>query len=162
MRRTFKREVRDYVIVERYKRRPWKEIVAGIRDKFAIEPPSIRIMQRWFRDYQGAVADPTGVKFVAQVIEDAATEAKPLAQARMLGEVFPLWSYLQGSPHKLNVYEAGLVAMWRFFESQIGQENLDRTYSVYRELRDELPQQLVTWPPPGWTYEKVKEERSQQ
>ena len=77
MRRSFKREVRDYVIVERYKKKPWKEIVAGVRDKFGIEPPSIRIMQSWFHDYQGAMADPTGVKYVSQVIQDAAGRPLP-------------------------------------------------------------------------------------
>lgn len=154
MRRSFKREVRDYVIVERYKRKPWKEIVAGVRDKFGIEPPSIRIMQSWFHAYQGATADPTGVKYVSQVIQDAADEAKPLAQAQMMSWVFPLWSYIQ-EHHNMPVFKAGLVAMWHFYASQIGRENLDDSYSAYVDLRDSLPSQPLPWPSPGWTEETI-------
>jgi hypothetical protein len=158
MRRSFKREVRDYVIVERYKMRPWKDIVADVREKFGIEPPTVRIMQRWFSEYKGATADPTGVKSVARVIEDAANEAKPLAQAKMMGEVFPVWSFLQGPPHYLSSYEAGLVAMWKFYEIQIGRDYLDRTYEVYRQVRDEIPESAFKGPPPGWTYKVRKQE----
>jgi hypothetical protein len=140
MRRSFKREVRDYVIVERYKGKPWKEIVAGVADKFGIEPPSIRIMQSWFRAYQGAMGDPTGVKYVAQVIEDAADAAKPLAQAKMMGEVMPLWSKLQERYKEIDFFDAGWMAFLAFFEAQIGRESFDRIVQRYMTYRDEFIQ----------------------
>jgi hypothetical protein len=137
MRRTFKREVRDYVIVERYKRKPWKQIVSEVKEKFDIEPPSIRIMQGWFRAYRTTTDDPTGAKFIATAIEDAASRAKPLAYAKMITEVMPLWRKLQKG-HELTVEDAGWVSLWSFFEAQLGRENFDRTLAHYLRLRDKL------------------------
>jgi hypothetical protein len=135
MRRTFKREVRDYVIVERYKRKPWKQIVSEIEEKFGIEPPTIRVMQGWFRAYRTTTDDPTGAKFIATAIEDAANRAKPLAYVEMMTEVMPLWRQLQ-KQQELTVEDAGWVALWSFFEAQLGRENFDHTLSLYLKLRD--------------------------
>lgn len=138
MRRSFKREVRDYVIVERYKRKPWKQIVIEVKEKFGIEPPSIRIMQSWFHAYRTTTDDPTGVKFIATAIEDAANRAKPVAYARMMTEVMPLWRQLQDQSN-LTVEDAGWIALWSFFEAQLGREKFDHTLAIYHELRDSLP-----------------------
>ena len=148
MRRGYSHDIRAEAVTKRFQGREWKEIQKGVREKFGVTP-SIRQMQKWFEDYQGTTDDPSGVKYVAKVIENAADEAKPLAQAKMMTEVFPLWSRLQDSPYRLNAFEAGLVAMWSLFEAQVGRENLDRAYTLYRELRDELPKQVPTVPP-GW------------
>lgn len=155
MRRGYSQEIRAEAITKRYQGREWKEIQAAISEKFGVRP-SIRQMQKWFEDYQGTTDDPTGVKLVAKAVEDSANLARPLAQAKMMSEVFPLWYYLQ--QQDLAVFDAGFVAMWCFFESQVGRENLDRTYSRYRELRDKLPQQPVPWPP-GWTEVKMASEK---
>jgi hypothetical protein len=139
MRRTFKREVRDYVIVERYKRKPWKQIVSEIGERFGIEPPSIRVMQGWFRAYRTTTDDPTGAKFIATAIEDAANRAKPLAYVEMMTEVMPLWRRLQ-KQQELTVEDAGWVALWSFFEAQLGRENFDHILSLYLKLRDRVYQ----------------------
>jgi hypothetical protein len=147
MRRGYSQDIRAEAITRRYQGREWKEIQTAIGEKFGVRP-SIRQMQKWFEDYQGTTDDPTGVRYVAKVVEDSANLVKPLAQAKMMSEVFPLWYHLQ--QHNLQPFEAGLVAVLCFFESQVGRENLDRTYSLYRELRDKLPEQPASWPPPGW------------
>jgi hypothetical protein len=147
MRRGYNQDIRAEAITKRYQGREWKEIQTAIIQKFDVKP-SIRQMQKWFEDYQGTTVDPTGVKFVAKVVEDSANLVKPLAQAKMMGEVLPLLSYLQ-EQYSMDVSEAGLVAMWSFFESQVGRETLDHTYSRYRELRDKLPHHSVPWPQPG-------------
>jgi hypothetical protein len=97
-------------------------------------------MQGWFHAYRATTDDPTGVKFIATAIEDAANRAKPLAYARMMTEVMPLWRQLQ-EQGDLPVEDAGWVALWSFFEAQIGRENFDRILSYYRELRDKFTQQ---------------------
>jgi hypothetical protein len=143
MRRGYSQDIRAEAITRRYQGREWKEIQATIRGKFGVRP-SIRQMQKWFEDYRGTTDDPTGVRYVAKVVEDSANLAKPLAQAKMMSEVFPLWYHFQ--QHNLQPVEAGLVAVLCFFESQVGRENLDHAYSLYRELRDRLPQQPLPWP----------------
>ena len=140
MRRGYSHDVRAEAITRRYHGREWKEIQAAISEKFAVKP-SIRQMQKWFEDYQGTTDDPTGVKYVAKMIEDAANVAKPLAQARMMADVVPLWSQLQEQYNKSPV-DAGWISFLSFFEVQIGRENFDRILKDYLELRDRLTQQI--------------------
>lgn len=157
MRRGYSHDIRAEAITRRYQGREWKEIQSAIGQKFGVRP-SIRQMQKWFEDYQGTADDPTGVRFVAKVVEDSANLVKPLVQAKMMNEVFPLCHYLQ--QHKLSVFEAGLVATWCFFERQFGRENLDHTYSLYQGLRDDLPQQPVPWPSLAQTRGEETEEQT--
>ncbi|MCK4387792.1 MAG: hypothetical protein KAW00_03375 [Dehalococcoidia bacterium] len=94
-------------------------------------------MQKWFEDYQGTTDDPTGAKYVAKVIEDAANMAKPLAQAKMMADVMPLWLQLQEHYH-IPPFDAGWMAFLSFFETQIGHENFNRVVKNYLKLRDKL------------------------
>ena len=154
MRRGYSHDIRTEAVTKRFQGKEWKDIQTALQEKFGVTP-SIRQMQKWFETYQQSNDDPSGVKYVAGIIESAANEAKPLAQAKMMTDVFPLWSRLQDSPYRLSAYEAGLVAMWSVFEAQVGRENLDRAYALYQQLRDELPKQLPSTPP-GFTYERVR------
>jgi hypothetical protein len=154
MRRGYNHDIRAEAITKRFQGKQWKDIQREIREKYSLNP-SVRQMQKWVEDYQGTAEDPSGIKYIAKVIENAADEAKPLAQARMMTEVFPLWSRLQDSPYRLSAFEAGLVSMWSLFEAQVGRENMDKAYAMYRKLRDELPAPAATVPP-GFTYEAMK------
>ena len=139
MRRSFKREVRDYVIVERYKRKPWKQIESEVREKFGIEPPSIRIMQSWFQAYQTSTDDPTGVKFIATAVEEAANRAKPIAYVKMMAEMPRLWQLHE--QYKVPLEDAGWMICLSVLEAQVGRENFDRMVSDYQRLREEFIQQ---------------------
>ena len=138
MRRGYSHHIRAEAITMRYQGREWKEIQAAIAQKSGVKP-SIRQMQKWFEDYQGITDDPTGVKYVAKMIEDAANLAKPLAQAKMMADVMPLWSRLQ-EQHKVSFSDAGWMAFLSFFEAQIGRENFDRIVKNYLNMRDKLIQ----------------------
>lgn len=138
MRRGYNQDIRAEAITRRYQGREWKEIQAAIAQKFGVKP-SIRQMQKWFEDYQGTTDDPTGVKYIAKVIEDAANLAKPLAQAKMMSEVMPVWGQLQKEPG-ISSSDAGWMAFLSFFESQLGRGNFDRVVKSYQEMRDKLIQ----------------------
>jgi len=139
MRRGYSQDIRAEAITKRYHGREWKEIQTAIAHKFGVKP-SIRQMQKWFEDYQGTTDDPTGVKYVAKVIEDAANLARPLAQAKMMADVMPLWLKLQNE-HKLSFSDAGWMAFLSFFETQLGRENFDRIVQNYLGVRDKLAEQ---------------------
>jgi hypothetical protein len=139
MRRGYNQYIRAEAITKRYQGREWKEIQDSIVKKFGVKP-SIRQMQKWFEDYQGTTDDPTGVKYVAKAIEDAANLARPLAQAKMMADVMPLWLKLQDE-HKLSFSDAGWMAFLSFFETQLGRENFDRIVQNYLEVRDKLAEQ---------------------
>lgn len=136
MRRGYNQDIRAEAITQRYQRKGWQDIQDSIVKKFGTKP-SIRQMQKWFENYQGTTGDPTGVKYVAQVIEDAANTAKPLAQAKMMAEVMPLWANLQNEQN-MSSSDAGWMAFLSFFEAQIGHKDFDRIIKKYYELRDKL------------------------
>ena len=136
MRRGYNQDIRAEAITQRYQHKGWQDIQDSIVKKFGMKP-SIRQMQKWFENYQGTTEDPTGVKYVAKAIEDAANTAKPLAQAKMMADVMPLWLKLQDE-HKISSTDAGWIAFLFFFEAEIGHENFDRIFRIYYELRDKL------------------------
>jgi len=136
MRRGYNQHIRAEAIAKRYEGREWKEIQDAIGQKFGLRP-SIRQMQKWFEDYQATSDDPTGGKYLARVIEDVAEQAKPVAQAKMMLDVMPLWSRLQ-ERHNLAPVDAGWIAVLSFFEAQIGRRRFDRILKKYREIRDHI------------------------
>jgi hypothetical protein len=136
MRRGYSQDIRAEAITRRYQGREWKEIQTAITQKFGMRP-SIRQMQKWFEDYQGTTDDPTGAKYIAKAIEDAANLAKPLAQAKMMADVTPLWLKLQ-EEQSLSPFDAGWMAFLSFLEAQIGRENFDRVVKEYLDMRDKL------------------------
>jgi len=138
MRRSFKREVRDYVVVERYKRKPWKQIESEVREKFGIHPPSIRIMQSWFQSYRMTSDDPTGVKFIATAVEEAANRARPIAYAKMMAKMPHLLELHKR--HDVPLEDAGWMSCLSVLEDQVGRENFDRIVSDYQRLRDRFGQ----------------------
>jgi len=139
MRRGYNQDIRAEAITKRYQGKEWKEIQDSIVKKFGVKP-SIRQMQKWFEDYQGTTDDPTGVKYVAKVIEDAANLARPLAQAKMMADVMPLWMQIQKQPN-ISPFDAGWMAFLSFFETQLGRENFDRIVQNYLGVRDKLAEQ---------------------
>lgn len=138
MRRGYNQDIKAEAITQRYQRKVWQDIQDSIVKKFGMKP-SIRQMQKWFENYQGTTDDPTGAKYVANVIEDAANTAKPLAQAKMMAEVMPLWANLQNEQN-MSSSDAGWMAFLSFFEAQIGRKDFDRIIKKYYELRDKLIQ----------------------
>lgn len=138
MRRGYNQDIKAEAITQRYQRKVWQDIQDSIVKKFGMKP-SIRQMQKWFENYQGTTDDPTGAKYVAKVIEDVANTAKPLAQAKMMAEVMPLWANLQNEQN-MSSSDAGWMAFLSFFEAQIGRKDFDRIIKKYYELRDKLIQ----------------------
>lgn len=139
MRRGYSQDIRAEAITGRYRGMEWKEIQAAIGEKFDVRP-SIRQMQKWFEDYQGTTDDPTGTKYLVKAIEDSADLARPLAQAKMMGDIMPLLGQLQ-EQHNIPLPDAGWIAVLSFFEAQIGRESFDRIVQSYLGLRDNLIQQ---------------------
>jgi hypothetical protein len=142
MRRGYNQDIKAEAITQRYQRKVWQDIQDSIVKKFGMKP-SIRQMQKWFENYQGTTDDPTGAKYVAKVIEDAANTAKPLAQAKMMAEVMPLWANLQNEQN-MSSSDAGWMAFLSFFEAQIGRKDFDRIIKKYYELRDKLIQRSTS------------------
>ncbi len=136
MRRGYKTEIRTKVVTLRLQNKDWDNIRFLIKQEYDVSP-SIRQMQKWVGDYNKGTDDPTGAKYVSQVIEETANMAQPLAQAKMMADVMPLWSKLQNRSD-ISSTDAGWIAFLSFFEAQIGRRDFDRIVKRYREIRDEI------------------------
>ena len=159
MRRGYSQDIRAEAITKRFQGKTWTEVKDDIEGKYGVRP-SMRQMQKWVEDYHGD-ADPTGVRQVVKAIEDAANLAQPLAQARMMGEVMPLWWELM-EKHRVPFVDAGWMAFVAFFETQIGRDNFDRVVKGYMELRDKVslpprPQPKRAWKVRPITRHSIKE-----
>lgn len=136
MRRGYSQEIRAEAITKRYEGKTWKEVQAAISRKFGLKP-SIRQMQEWLEDYQGTTGNPTVAEYLAKTMKEVADVARPLAQARMMLDVMPLWSQLK-EQHKISDPDAGWIALLYFLEAQIGRQSFDRILNKYGEIRDNI------------------------
>jgi len=136
MRRTFPREVRDYVVVERYKGKPWKQIAAAVSERFHIISPSVRTMQGWFQSYESSSEDPTGVKMIATAVKDSANRAQPLAYAKMMAEMPQIFKIHE--EYGIPLDDAGWIVCLSVVEGQVGREKFDKILAQYQEIRDKL------------------------
>jgi len=138
MRKGYRSEVKAEAITRRYQGMTWPEVQAAIQKRFGVRV-SVRQMQTWYQNYRDS-DHPEGMEYIARAIEMAANEAKPLAQAKMIGEVFPLWMHLLGEPYNLAPEEAAWVSTLVVFESQIGRDRLDQVWQQYVRYRDMIQQ----------------------
>ena len=136
MRRGYNTDIRTEAVTKRYQGKEWLEIQEAIVQKFGVKP-SIRQMQHWFEAYKGTEEDPTGAKYIARAIEDSANLAKPLAQAKMMTEVMPVWQKLLAEKD-ISPADAGWVAFLYYLERQIGREKFDQINRLFRKFRDRL------------------------
>lgn len=135
MRRGYNSDIRTEAITQRLQNKEWLEIQDALDKKFK-KKPSIRQMQQWVEDYKGTTDDPTGVRYLAKAIEDAANLAKPLAQINMMKEVVPAWTKIQ----LLGVLpeDAPYVAYLYFLEIQLGRDKVDRIIDEYSKVRNKM------------------------
>jgi len=134
MRRGYSQDIRAEAILRRYEGKTWKEVQAAISGKFGLKP-SIRQMQQWFENYQGTTGAQTEAEYFAKTIKQVADAAVPLAQARMMFDVMPIWSQLKDQ-HKIADSDALWIAFMSLLETQIGRDNFDRIFKRYRKIRD--------------------------
>ncbi|MBA7615553.1 hypothetical protein ES703_22836 [subsurface metagenome] len=134
MRRGYSQDVRAEAITRRYHGMEWKQIQVGIQEKFHVKP-SIRQMQKWFEDYQGTGEDPTGVKFMATAIKEAAERARPLAYSEVMEGLPALRSFIELGA---DLEDAGWMFVLLALERQVGRDNFDRIVAKYVQLRDRL------------------------
>ncbi|MFO8102066.1 MAG: hypothetical protein R6U37_07885 [Dehalococcoidia bacterium] len=121
-------EVKIFALEQRKKRKRWKSIQDSIKKRFGIEPPTIRVMQKWektldLKDLSAEIAK--GVKKRMPAIQTSA-------------ELSFAQSLLPAIMHAKEVGEDMEITAWKWFlqfmKSQIGEEKLKRVIDEY--MRD--------------------------
>lgn len=120
-------QVKLYAIDERRAGKPWKQVQYGIREKFNVEPPSLRAMEKWQKTLDGE-----------QLRQLAIEEGK-----KMLPESTVLQQVASGLiPILWQTHDAGEdmereTWLWFFsvIERQLGRDRFEQYFDEYRNKR---------------------------
>ena len=125
----FKTEVKLFVLGERAEGKGWKVIRERIRERFKIEPPTVRAMQKWEKNLDR-------MALTAELMKDFKGEMPVIeteAQVRFAQDLMPiLW----------NARDAGQdmeLAGWKWFlhfiDGRLGNQRFERMISEYMAER---------------------------
>lgn len=126
----FHANVKLYVLDKRNEGERWKAIKQGIKEKFNIEPPTVRAMQKWEKNLDRLALSREFMKDVREHLP--AIEAD--AQVQLAQRLIPmLWEARDAGQ---DIELSGWKWFFRLIESQLGSskfEHLVREYMSERE-----------------------------
>jgi len=123
----FELRVKLFAIEHRRKGKTWGEIRRAIKTEFAIDPPTVRAMQKW-----GKGLDREGLnRAIAQKAKEEAEVAKQRVVNSLVGDLVPkLWEAKDAG-------EDVEYASWKWFfsvmESTLGRDKLRAILDKYLE-----------------------------
>ena len=126
----FSANVKLFVLDERKQGKGWKVIRQGIRDKFNIQPPTVRSMEKWVKKLDRMALTAELMKDLKGAMPVIETEA----QVRFAQDLMPiLW----------NARDAGQdmeLAGWKWFlhfiDGRLGSQRFERMISEYMRERE--------------------------
>jgi len=125
----FKTDVKLFVLNERSEGKGWKVIKERIRQRFNIEPPTTRAMQKWEKGL-----DRSALK--AELLKDIKGEMPVIeaeAQLRFAQDLLPtLWKAREAGQ---DMELAGWKWFLHFIDSRLGNQRFDRLVSEYMSER---------------------------
>lgn len=125
----FRTEVKMFVLDERAQGKGWKVIKQGIKDKFNIEPPTIRAMQKWEKNLDRTVLTAEFMKDIKGQMPAIETEA----QVRFAQELMPALWKAKDAGQDLE------LAGWKWFlqviDNRLGSQRFERMISEYMSER---------------------------
>jgi hypothetical protein len=126
----FKGEVKLFVLDERAQGKGWKVIRQGIKDKFDIEPPTVRAMEKWIKNLDRTT-------LTAELMKDVkgrmpAIEAE--TQVRFAQELMPvLWRARDAGQ---DIELAGWKWFLQFMDGRLGSQTFERVINEYMKERE--------------------------
>ena len=126
----FNIQVKLFALDERAKGEGWKAIGQGIRDKFGIEPPTVRAMQKWEKKLDRLALSHQ----LMMEVRGQMPRIEKEAQVRFAQELIPvLW---QAKDAGQDIELSGWKWFLQLMESQLGKQNFEyiiREYMAERE-----------------------------
>ena len=122
-------QVKLYAIDERRTGRPWKQVQQGIREKFNVEPPSIRAMEKWEKNLDREKLS----QLIVEESKKSLPEMEKAALQHMAEGLLPLLWRAKDAGGDMEK-EAWL---WFFsvVERQLGRDRFDRYFEEYKRNR---------------------------
>jgi hypothetical protein len=125
----FKIDVKLFVLNERSEGKGWKVIKERIRQRFNIEPPTIRAMQKWEKKLDRAALNVELMKDLKG--EMPVIEAE--AQLRFAQDLLPtLWKAREAGQ---DMEVAGWKWFLHFIDNRLGNQGFDRLVNEYMSER---------------------------
>jgi hypothetical protein len=125
----FKTDVKVFVLSERSEGKGWKVIKERIRQRFNIEPPTTRAMQKWEKSLDRAALNTELLKDIKG--EMPVIEAE--AQLRFAQDLLPtLWKAREAGQ---DMELAGWKWFLHFIDNRLGNQGFDRLVNEYMSER---------------------------
>jgi len=125
----FNVNVKLYVLDKRAEGEGWKAIKQGIREKFNIEPPTVRAMQKWEKKLDRFALSGELMKGAKGQMSTIEAEA----QARLAQGLIPvLW---QATDAGQDIELSGWKWFFRLIESQLGSSKFEHIIREYMAER---------------------------
>jgi len=125
----FKTDVKVFVLNERSEGKGWKVIKERIRQRFNIEPPTTRAMQKWEKRLDRAALN-------AELMKDLKGEMPVIeaeAQLRFAQDLLPtLWKAREAGQ---DMELAGWKWFLHFIDNRLGNQGFDRLVNEYMSER---------------------------
>lgn len=121
----FKTDVKMFVLNERDEGKGWRIIRERIRERFNIEPPTVRAMQKWEKNLDRAALSAELMKDIKGEMPAIQTEA----QVRFAQELLPVLWKARDAGQDME------LAGWKWFlhliDGRLGSERFERMVSEY-------------------------------
>jgi hypothetical protein len=135
--RGFNFEVKLYVLDRRREGKTWGEIVQGIKERFNINPPTVRAMQKWEKELDREALNRALMEEARKLVP----EVKQTVLGQMASGFIPvLW---QARDVGGDVELEGWIWFLRVFEHQLGSEKFERVVSEYLKRRSEEKEKFI-------------------
>ncbi|MBM3120188.1 MAG: hypothetical protein FJ006_11710 [Chloroflexi bacterium] len=125
----FKIDVKLFVLDERAEGKGWKRIKERIRQKFNIEPPTIRAMQKWEKKLDRAALSAEFVKDVKREMPAMGAEA----QVSFAQELLPILWKARDAGEDMEL--AGWKWFLHFIDTRLGSNGFERLITEYMSER---------------------------
>jgi len=125
----FKTDVKLFVLNERAEGKGWKVIRERIRERFKIEPPTVRAMQKWEKKLDRAALS-------AELMKDIKGEMPAIqaeAQVRFAQELLPVLWKARDAGEDMEL--VGWKWFLHFIDGRLGSQRFERMVSDYMSER---------------------------
>ena len=134
----FSLEVKLYALDRRRERKAWSEITQGIKERFNINPPTVRAMQKWEKELDREALN----RALMEEAKKRVPEVKQTVLGQMASGLIPvLW---QARDLGGDIELEGWIWFLRVFEHQLGSERFEQVVSEYLKRRKEEKQTFTS------------------
>ena len=131
MGRKYSLQIRLYVMQERDKGKTWREVINGIKERFGIEAPTMRMMQKWLKETEREKLTQMIIEETKKKIPQAGAEALAYFQQNLLPV---LW---QGIDAGRDIAKICCMWMMGVIEQTFGSATFEEALCEYSQKRAE-------------------------